>query len=89
MGTVHRAVRARLYASLMRRNAWIMAASLIERHGMDALTVVSQKLNELNLSHLSGTFADGDAAAMRFCRETGVAALAIVQPEPSGPYSVN
>lgn len=73
----------------MHRNAWIMAASLIARHGMDALTVVSEKLYELNRCYVAGSFGDEDAASMTLWREIGAAVLAITNNEPSGAYSVN
>ena len=73
----------------MDRDVWMMAASLLGRHGMDALVFVNNKLMELNRWYVEGAFREDDAAAMNFWRETGKAILAIVETEPSGPHSIN
>ena len=73
----------------MDRDVWIMAASLLSRHGMDALVVVNERVTELNRWYVEGAFREHDAAAMRFWRQTGKAILEIVETRPSGPHGVN
>jgi hypothetical protein len=72
----------------MDRDAWIMAASLLDRHGVEALSVVSRQLEVLTRAVQMLRGAD-DMEMLMFWRQTAQAMLAIVEKEPAGPHSVN
>jgi hypothetical protein len=72
----------------MDRDAWIMAASLLGRHGTEALAMVSEQLEALARAVQMSRNAE-DAELLTFWRQTAQAILAIVEREPAGPHSVN
>jgi hypothetical protein len=72
----------------MDRDAWIMASSLLDRHGVEALSVVSHQLAVLTRTVQMLRNAE-DTELLMFWRQTAQAMLAIVEKEPAGPYSVN
>ena len=71
----------------MDRDAWIMAALLLQHHGADALAVAIEKLETLERAVQSSWSAD-NAALLMFWRQTGQAMLAIVE-KPVGPHSMH
>jgi hypothetical protein len=70
------------------RDAWIMAATLLDRHGVEALAVVHDRLEALGHAVQSSWNAD-DADLLAFWRQIARAILAIVDKEPAGPQSVH
>jgi hypothetical protein len=72
----------------MDRDAWIMAALLLERDGVDALAVVRDKLEALERA-IEKSWGAGDAALLMFWRQTAQAILAIVEAKPAGPHSMH
>jgi hypothetical protein len=72
----------------MDRNAWIVAASLLDRHGAEALAVVSHQLEVLTRAVQMLKSAE-DIELLRFWRQTAQAMLAILEKEPAGPHCVN
>jgi hypothetical protein len=72
----------------MDRDAWIMAASLLRRHGADALALVIEKVDALEGATQSSWSAD-NAAPLMFWRQTGQAMLAIVEMKPVGPHNTH
>jgi hypothetical protein len=72
----------------MDRNAWIMAASLLDCHGVEALSVISRQLEVLTRAVQMLKKAE-DIELLMFWRQTAQAMLAIVEKEPAGPRSVN
>jgi hypothetical protein len=72
----------------MERDAWVMAASLLDQLGTEALAAVSRKLDALERA-VNATWSPDDAAALVFWRETGKALIAILDAKPAGPHSVN
>jgi hypothetical protein len=72
----------------MDRNAWIMAASLLDRHGVEAAAVVCAQLATLHrLVELEARAED--IALLGFWRQTAQALLTIVEAEPAGPHSLH
>jgi hypothetical protein len=72
----------------MDRDAWIMAASLLDHHGVEALSVISRQLEVLTRAVQMLKSAE-DIELLRFWRQTAQAMLAIVEKEPAGPLGVN
>jgi hypothetical protein len=72
----------------MDRNASIMAASLLDRHGVKALSVVSQQLEVLTRAVQMLRNAE-DIELLMFWRQTAQAMLAILEKEPAGPHCAN
>jgi hypothetical protein len=72
----------------MDRDAWIMAASLLDRQGVEALSAVSQQLEVLTRAVQMLRSAE-DMELLMFWRQTAQAMLAILEKEPAGPHSVN
>jgi hypothetical protein len=72
----------------MDRDAWIMASSLLDRHGVEALSVVSHQLAVLTRAVQMLRNAE-DMELLMFWRQTAQAMLAIVEKEPAGPHCVN
>jgi hypothetical protein len=72
----------------MDRDAWIMAASLLDRHGVEALSVVSHQLEVLTRAVQMLRSAE-DMELLMFWRQTAQAMLAILEKEPAGPHCVN
>jgi hypothetical protein len=72
----------------MERNAWKMAASLLDRHGVEALAVVSHQLAVLTRAVQMLRNAE-DIELLMFWRQTAQAMLAILEKEPEGPHCVN
>jgi hypothetical protein len=72
----------------MDRDAWIMASSLLDRHGVEALSVVSHQLAVLTRTVQMLKNAE-DIELLMFWRQTAQAMLAILEKEPAGPHSVN
>jgi hypothetical protein len=72
----------------MDRAASIMAASLLDRHGVKALSVVSQQLEVLTraVQMLRGV---DDMELLMFWRQTAQAMLAILEKGSAGPHCVN
>jgi hypothetical protein len=60
-----------------------MAASLLENHGVDALTVVEQRLAELQRDYESGRLCAAEAVELGLWRQTGRAVLEIMKGKPS------
>jgi hypothetical protein len=72
----------------MDRDAWLLAARLLDRHGEGALDVVSLQL--ATLKRLVDLRANAeDVALLKFWRETAHAMLTIFAAKPAGPQSVN
>ena len=66
----------------MDRDAWIMAAWLLEKYGVDALAVIEKKLTALQRNFARGLdYADG-ALTFSLWRQTGWAVLEIVKDKP-------
>jgi hypothetical protein len=72
----------------MDRDAWIMAASLLDRQGVEALSVVSHQLAVLTRAVQMLRSAE-DMELLMFWRQTAQAMLAILEKEPAGPHCVN
>jgi len=72
----------------MDRDAWIMASSLLDLHGVEALSVVSHQLAVLTRAVQMLKSAE-DMELLMFWRQTAQAMLAILEKEPAGPHSVN
>jgi hypothetical protein len=87
-GYVNQGLRSRSYARPMDRDAWLLAARLLDRHGEVALDMVSMQLATLQrLVELKPNAED--VAMLRFWRETAHAMLTIFAARPAGPQSVN
>jgi hypothetical protein len=70
------------------RDVWLLAARLLDRHGEEALDVVSVQLAALQrLVELKSNAED--VALLTFWRETAHAMLAIFAAKPAGPHSLN
>jgi hypothetical protein len=65
-----------------------MAASLLDRHGDEALGMVSVQIAALHRLVRESLNAE-DMALLRFWRQTGEAMLAIVAAKPAGPYGAH
>jgi hypothetical protein len=72
----------------MDRDAWIMASTLLARHGEAALDVLSVQLAALQRLVELKPSAD-DVAMLKFWRETAHAMLSIFAAKPPGQHSVN
>jgi hypothetical protein len=72
----------------MDRDAWLMAALLLDRPGKEAAALVRAQIVTLHriVEAMPNT---KDAAMLRFWVETGEALLAIVEPKPAGPHAIN
>lgn len=72
----------------MDRDAWLLAVSLLARHGDEAAAVICAQLATLHrlveLNH-----SPEDRAMLRFWRQTGEALIAIVEPKPEGAHALN
>ena len=65
-----------------------MAASLLDRQGVEALSVVSRQLEVLTRAVQMLRSAE-DMELLMFWRQTAQAMLAILEKEPAGPHCVN
>jgi hypothetical protein len=72
----------------MDREAWILAAALLDRHGIEALAVVHDRLEALGRALQTSWNAD-DAALLKLWRQIAQAILGILEREPAGPQSVH
>jgi hypothetical protein len=72
----------------MDRDAWLLAVSLLGRHGGEAAAVVCIQLATLRRLVELNRSAD-DAAMLRFWQQTGKALIAIVAPRRAGPHGSN
>ena len=72
----------------MHRDAWLMAVSLLARHGDKAAAVICAQLATLHRLVQLHPSAE-DRAMLRFWRQTGEALIAIVELEPPGPYGAH
>jgi hypothetical protein len=72
----------------MDRDAWIMAASLLDEHGKEAATIICAQISVLHRTVEAMPNAE-DAALLRFWVETGEALLAILEAKPAGRHSLN
>jgi hypothetical protein len=72
----------------MDREAWILAATLLDRHGIEALAVVHDRLEALGRTLQTSWNAD-DAALLKLWRQIAQAILAILDREPAGPQTVH
>jgi hypothetical protein len=72
----------------MDRDAWLMAASLLEEHGKEAAAIVCAQIVTLHRTVEAMPNAE-DAALLRFWAETGEALLAIIEAKPAGRHSLN
>jgi hypothetical protein len=70
------------------RDAWILAARLLARHGEEALDVVSVQLAALQRIIELKPNAE-DVALLKFWRNTAHAMLTIFAAKPAGPHSLN
>jgi len=65
-----------------------MAASLLDRQGVEALSVVSHQLEVLTRA-VQMLRNSEDMELLMFWRQTAQAMLAILEKEPAGPHCVN
>ena len=72
----------------MDREPWLLASTLLARHGEEALDVVSVQLATLQRLVELKPNAD-DVALLKFWRETAHAMLSIFAAKPAGPHSFN
>jgi hypothetical protein len=72
----------------MDRDAWIMAASLLDQHGKEAAAIICAQIAVLHRTVEAMPNAE-DATMLRFWLETGEALLAILEAKPAGPQCVN
>jgi hypothetical protein len=69
-------------------DAWLMAVSLLARHGGEAAAVICLQLATLHrLVELKQSAED--RAMLRFWRQTGEALIALVEPETAGPHGLH
>jgi hypothetical protein len=76
------------YLRPMDRDAWLMAASLLDQHGKEAAAIICAQIAVLHRVVEAMPNAE-DAALLRFWVETGEALLAIVNAKPAGAQRVN
>ncbi len=72
----------------MDRRPWLMAVSMLARHGGEAAEATFLQLATLHRLVKLNQSAE-DAAMLRFCQQTGKALIAIVAPRRAGPRSLN
>jgi len=72
----------------MDHKPWLMAVSLLARHGDEAAAVICLQLATLHRLVQLNQSAE-DRAMLRFWRRTGEALVAIVEPEPARPHGLN
>jgi hypothetical protein len=70
------------------RDAWLLAAKLLDQHGEEALDMVSVQLATLQRVVELKPNAE-DVVLLKFWRETAHAMLTIFAAKPAGPHSVN
>ena len=66
----------------MERGVWLLAAFMVHKYGPDALAQVERRLAELQQQR------DSTEHVAVWC-QIARAVLAIIEPEPDGPLSVN
>jgi hypothetical protein len=72
----------------MNRDPWLLAVSMLARHGGEAAEVICVQLATLHrLVELHPSVED--RAMLRFWRQTGKALIAIVEPRPGTPQPIN
>jgi len=71
----------------MDRDAWLMASSLLDRHGKEAAAIICAQVAVLHRVVEVMPNAE-DAAMLRFWVETGEALLAIVEAKLTGARGI-